>query len=173
MTNARYPYKNHSAINKWYIASDIWIHKPRGGPPNKRQVAQARHQAPQEVVAQSATHPLVVLTLLCKSNTKEGHGDMSNPLFGTIRGQKHRKEVDICRSSISHIKQFHSYWSIITNIRYRLTCAWEGQSLWIFLSPSIKQIIEITYKNTEWRILLLVSFEINRCDLLYWHGWYF
>ena len=40
-------------------------------------------QTPQgESVAKPGTHPLIILSLVCESDTKETHGKLSNALFG-------------------------------------------------------------------------------------------
>ena len=54
-------------------------------PPQKRQVVNPRPQTPQ---GESGTKPgkllLIILSLVCKSDIKEVHGELSNPLFKII-----------------------------------------------------------------------------------------
>ena len=66
-----------------------------------REVVDPRPQTPQvEPVAKPETLLLIMLSLACKSDIKQAHYVLSNPLFKkNVRGQKHPREVGDCTNN--------------------------------------------------------------------------
>ena len=63
-------------------------------------------------IVKPGTLLLIILSLICKSDIKEVHGKLSNPLCGKdVGGQKHPREMDKCRNAIPYMNHF-----IISNI---------------------------------------------------------
>ena len=73
-----------------------------------------RPQRPQgELVTKPETLLLIILSLVCKHDIKEVHGNKSIPVFKKkVLGWKHQREVDNCRNSSPYIGHFilSKYW---------------------------------------------------------------
>ena len=62
-------------------------------------------QTPQgESVAKPGTLLLIILSLVCDIDVKEGHSNLSHPFFEKkVCGEKHASAADKCRNSIAII----------------------------------------------------------------------
>ena len=71
--------RNSSPVYQIYQSKIIWKHEPKCGPTYSRQVD---HPRPQTLQRESVVKPgaplLIILRLVCKSETKEVHGNFGN-----------------------------------------------------------------------------------------------
>ena len=92
-----------------------------------------RPQTPQEQsLAKPETHLLIILSLVCKYDIKEVHGNYTNPVFSKkVHGQKRPWKVDKCRKSSPYI--------IVSKY-------WQHPVHRSSLSPSVKHLNANKYK---------------------------
>ena len=68
--------KNSSPLCQTYTPTFIYKHKPKIGPSHRRQVVHPRPQTPQvESVAKPETLMLIILSIACKYDRNEVHGN--------------------------------------------------------------------------------------------------
>ena len=138
--------ENSSLPCQTYIPTAFLKHKPKSGPPCRRQVVHPKPHG--ESVAKSGTPPLIIFSLICESDRKEVHSNLSNYLFEkNIHGQKQHRGVTESRNSIPQRNQFRQsnysqypvqdYW-----------CAERAGHHRSSLPPPVTHIIQIIYKCT-------------------------
>ena len=101
-----------------------------------------RPQTPQEEsLAKPETHLLIILSLVCKYDMKEVHGNYTHPVFSKkVHGQKRPWKVDKCRKSSPYI--------IVSKY-------WQHPVHKSSLSPSVKHLNANKYKCRARRLFFL------------------